>query len=458
MLRYILRRVLQMIPTVLGVILVTFILFNVVGGSQARVVLGEHASTRTLEEYDEVRGFNRPLLFGWWTTTRALEDSGFDGGAGVWKGMEGVLYRLPEGSLPGRIGLPPGRSYSVPFALPLRDDTDYRFTLVYRTAPGSESAAVVSSGSPPGPDEPATTSEVHRVALAATHQWKTVHVPVVPGAPGFSPSLHFEVEKTDIEIREVRLRRKMPSPFHSQFIFYLGQIARLDFGESSSTNQKVSHMLREGIVPSLTLTVPIFVVGLVVAVSLSLVCAFFRNRFIDRFFVVLSVGLMSINYLIFIIVGQYLLAFKWEWFPVWGYESWRYLLLPVVIGVVSGLGANVRFYRTVVLDEMYRDYVRTAFAKGVSKRSVLFRHVLKNAMVPILTNVVIAIPFLYTGSLLLESFFGIPGLGYLAINAIHSADIDVIRAIVLIGSILFVVANLITDLSYAVVDPRVKFQ
>ncbi len=167
---------------------------------------------------------------------------------------------------------------------------------------------------------------------------------------------------------------------------------------------------------------------------------------------------MSINYLVYIVAGQYFLAYKSGWFPVWGYESAKYLMLPVIIGVVSGLGSNIRFYRTVMLDEMYKDYVRTAFAKGVSKPRVLFVHVLKNAMIPIITNVVIAIPFLYTGSLLLESFFGIPGLGYLSINAILSADIDVVRAIVLIGALLFVISNLLTDICYAVADPRVKLK
>jgi peptide/nickel transport system permease protein len=167
---------------------------------------------------------------------------------------------------------------------------------------------------------------------------------------------------------------------------------------------------------------------------------------------------MSINYLIYIVAGQYFMAYKWGWFPVWGYESARYLILPVIIGVVSGLGSNIRFYRTIMLDEMYKDYVRTALAKGVSKPRVLFVHVLKNAMIPIITNVVIAIPFLYTGSLLLENFFGIPGLGYLGINAILSSDVDVVRALVLIGALLFVVANLLTDICYAAADPRVKLK
>jgi peptide/nickel transport system permease protein len=204
--------------------------------------------------------------------------------------------------------------------------------------------------------------------------------------------------------------------------------------------------------------IPVFLLELFLAIGIALVCAFMRNTIVDRFFVVLSVALMSINYLVWIIVGQYVLSFRMGWFPVWGFAAWGYLLLPVFIGVISGLGSNVRFYRTIMLDEMYKDYVRTAFAKGVSKSGVLFKHVLKNAMIPIVTNVITAIPFLYTGSLLLESFFGIPGLGYLAVNAINSSDVDVIRAEVFIGAVLFVISNLVTDLCYAWLDPRVKLE
>ena len=167
---------------------------------------------------------------------------------------------------------------------------------------------------------------------------------------------------------------------------------------------------------------------------------------------------MSINYLIYIVAGQYFLAYRIGAFPVWGYESIRYLILPVIIGVISGLGSSVRFYRTIMLDEIYQDYVRTALAKGVSKPRILFVHVLRNALIPIVTNVVIAIPFLYTGNLLLENFFGIPGLGYLGINAILSSDVDVVRALVLIAALLFVIANLLTDLVYAAVDPRVTLK
>ena len=133
-------------------------------------------------------------------------------------------------------------------------------------------------------------------------------------------------------------------------------------------------------------------------------------------------------------------------------------ILPWIIGVISGLGSGIRFYRTVMLDEMYRDYVRTAFAKGVGLPGVLFKHVLRNAMIPILTNVVMEIPFLYTGSLLLESFFGVPGLGYVGVNAINSSDVDVVRAVVFIGAVIYVAANLLTDLCYALADPRVRLK
>jgi peptide/nickel transport system permease protein len=162
----------------------------------------------------------------------------------------------------------------------------------------------------------------------------------------------------------------------------------------------------------------------------------------------------------FILFGQYFLAYKWGFFPVFFWPDlsiFEYAALPVIIGIVAGLGANVRFYRTVMLDELSNDYVRTAFAKGLTTKRVLFKHVLKNAMIPILTRVVLAIPFLFVGALLLERFFGIPGLGYLMVEAVASRDLNVINAMTYIGAILFVIFNLITDICYSLVDPRVSF-
>jgi peptide/nickel transport system permease protein len=296
------------------------------------------------------------------------------------------------------------------------------------------------------------------VTLDASSSWRTITIQFSTGASASDTKFRLAVRDGTLEIRAMVLERRTPHWYDSQLWFFLKQIATLDLGVSTETNQRVSKMVLEGILPSLALTIPMFFVGLIVEVTLALVCAFFRNTFIDRFFVIFSVVLLSVNYLVWIVFGQYYFGYVHRWFPVWGFESLRYIVLPCLIGVFSGLGSGIRFYRTVVLDEMYKDYVRTAFAKGVSRTGVLFKHVLKNAMIPILTSVVMAIPFLYMGSLLLESFFGIPGIGNLAINALNNSDIDVVRATILVGAVIYVIANLLTDICYTLVDPRMKFQ
>ncbi len=455
MLRYILRRLWQMIPTVLGVIIITFVLFNLVGGSPAAMTLGRHVSARALEEFDEVRGFNKPLLFGWWSGTRAFDKLDFTDHAGPWRDVDEVTRHETQAGEPAYLRLAADVTHPLPLHFPLWPDTGYRWTVRYRLPPGGRAWLKYER-----PADAAADSLDRRFStpLPATTDWQRLHLPFSTRSDPDQLAPVLVVEGAPLEIADIRLQRRSRHFFDSQFTHYLAQLIRLDLGRSSQTDQPIGQMLREGIGPSLTLTVPIFVVGLVVALSLSLLCAFFRDTWLDRTFVVISVALMSVNYLVWIIVGQYLLAFRWGWFPVWGYENAGHLILPVIIGVVSGLGTDLRFYRTVMLDEMYKDYVRTAFAKGLSRRTVLFRHVLKNALITVTTNVVIAIPFLYTGSLLLESFFGIPGLGYMGINAINSSDVDVIRAIVLIGSILYVLANLLTDICYAWIDPRVKLK
>ena len=175
-----------------------------------------------------------------------------------------------------------------------------------------------------------------------------------------------------------------------------------------------------------------------------------------RTVLVCSTILMSVNYVVWVLAGQFLLAFKARLFPIWGYENWTYLMLPVLIGIISSLGVDVRFYRTAVLDEIYKSYVRTARAKGLSGATILVKHVLRNSLIPIVTFIALAIPHLFTGSLMLETFFGIPGLGNVSLNAIHSADMAVVRALVVLGALLYQGVNLITDLAYAWLDPRVR--
>jgi len=247
----------------------------------------------------------------------------------------------------------------------------------------------------------------------------------------------------------------------SQFRNHLKNAVTFNFGRSWNDRELIIDKIKRGAGPSLSLTIPMFLGTVVISVSLALIVAFLRGTIIDVLTVLLCVAGMSIPFLSFILFGQYFLAFKWGLFPVFFWPDLsplQYVALPVLIGIVAGLGGNLRFYRTVMLDEMRNDYVRTAFAKGLGVRRVLFKHVLKNAMIPIITQVVLAIPFLFLGSLLLERFFGIPGLGYLMIEAIAARDFQVISAMTYIGAILFVVFNLITDICYSLVDPRISLE
>ncbi len=308
MLKYALKRIAQVIPTTLGVLLITFLLFNVVGGSPAQVVLGKNATAETIAAFNHKWGYDKPL---------------------VWA----------------------------------KD---------------------------------------------------------------------------------------------SQFVNFVTSLVCGDFGYSLEMNEPVKDVLLRGVGPSLSLTVPILVGGTIVALMLAMLSAAFRGRFVDRTILLGSTILMSVNYVVWVLAGQFLLSYKAKLFPVWGYQGVLYLILPVIIGIVSSLGADVRFFRTAILDEIYRPYVLTARAKGLSPSRIMLHHVLPNALIPIVTYVSLSIPWLFTGSLLLESFFGIPGLGSVSINAIHSADMAVVRAVVVLGALLYQFVNLATDLLYAALDPRVR--
>ena len=308
MIKYTLRRILEVIPTTLGVLILTFALFNVVGGSPALTVLGKNASAESVKAFNHQYGYDRPLIFA-----------------------------------------------------------------------------------------------------------------------------------TD-----------------SQFTRFVGGLCRGDFGYSVENHEPVIEVLKRGVGPSLTLTVPILFGGVIIALMLAMLASAYRGGLVDRFILVASTALMSVNYVVWVLFGQFFLSFKLALFPVWGYENWTYLMLPVIIGVVSSLGTDVRFFRSAILDEIYKPYVLTARSKGLSAGVIMFRHVLRNALIPIVTYVSLSIPYLFTGSLLLESFFGIPGLGSVSINAIHSSDMAVVRTVVALGALLYQFVNLATDLIYGFLDPRVR--
>jgi peptide/nickel transport system permease protein len=234
-----------------------------------------------------------------------------------------------------------------------------------------------------------------------------------------------------------------------------------DFG-AAEDGRDIATEIRTRMWPSLALALPVLVVGLAVNITFALLMAFFRATYLDFWGVVLCVAMMSISALFYIIGGQYIASKVWHLVPISGYagglDAVKFLVLPVLIGVVGGIGAGSRWYRTLFLEEMSRDYVRTARAKGLAESAVLFRHVLKNAMIPILTGVVVVIPLLFMGSLLTESFFGIPGLGSYTIDAIQAQDFAVVRSMVFIGSVLYILGLLLTDISYTLVDPRIRLQ
>jgi peptide/nickel transport system permease protein len=247
--------------------------------------------------------------------------------------------------------------------------------------------------------------------------------------------------------------------FDSQFASHFKNALVFDFGRARD-RELVIDKFKRGVGPSLALTVPMFFGTIFISVALALMVAFVRGSKLDIFVVLLCVAGMSIPYLSFIMFGQFFFAYKLGWFPLFfspELNIGQCVMLPVLIGIIAGLGGNLRFYRTVMLDDMRSDYVRTAFAKGLTTRKVLFKHVLKNAMIPIITRVVLAIPYLILGSLLQERFFGIPGLGYLMVEAIGSRDFFVINAMTYLSALLFVIFHLLTDICYAFVDPRVSF-
>ncbi|ONN69850.1 ABC transporter permease [Pseudomonas oryzihabitans] len=234
-----------------------------------------------------------------------------------------------------------------------------------------------------------------------------------------------------------------------------------DFGTSDS-GRDIGREIAERAGPSLALALPTFVLGLAASVGFALLLVFFRTTRLDFWGVVLCVVLLSISSLFYIIAGQWLFAKTLRLVPFSGYEEgWnllRFLALPVLVAVIAGLGSQARFYRALFLEEIGKDYVRTARAKGLAERQVLLRHVLRNAALPILTGVVSAIPLLIMGSLIAESFFGIPGLGSYTIDAINGQDFAVVRTMVFLGSVLYIVGLILADLSYTLADPRVRFR
>ena len=402
--KYVLKRLFEMIPTTLGVLVLTFILFHVVGGSPAEVVLGKNATADALAVFDARFGYDKPLLLGRWAPIRALGVTSEKHGSKTMAPLP-LLYPLLAGTY---------RLHATAAEIEVVDEKN---NLQRRSLSASKKAQIftVALGE--------KVVRLHAYGLLSTH-----------------------------------LEKQNAGWWDSQFINYMVALLYGDFGVSVEAGRPVSRILKEGVMPSLALTVPILVGGTIIGLMLSLVCAAWRGGVVDRSILVLSTILMSVNYVVWVLAGQFILAFKLRLFPIWGFENWIYLLLPVIIGIVSGLGRDIRFFRAVILDEVYKPYVRTAQAKGLSGSTIMLRHVMRNSLIPVVTYVSLSIPFLFTGSLLLENFFGIPGLGNVSLNAINSSDMAVVRAVVIVGALLYQGVNLMTDVCYAYLDPRVRVE
>ena len=268
---------------------------------------------------------------------------------------------------------------------------------------------------------------------------------------------------THEQIVEWQKQHGYDKPLPEQFVKHMRQLLLLQFGKSDSlSGEDIWTRIRAAAPRSFIIASIIFFTGLVTAICFALAVAYFRGTYVDYAGTFLCVLLMSVVYVVYIIAGQFVLGKVLKYFPLAGWSddlgALRFAILPAVVGVISGIGSSVRLYRTFLLDEMNQDYVRTARAKGVSEQRILFLHVLKNASIPILTTIVQVIPALFLGSLLLESFFNIPGLGGWLVDSISNKDFAVVRAMVYLGTLVTIVGYILTDISYALVDPRVRLE
>ena len=395
MVTFVLRRTFYSLWVILGVLLLTFALFNIAAGDPAGAVLGKNAEPAEVEALRRELGSDLPLFFGRLCRTSAFRE--FTG-----------------------------------------DDTG-------------------EMGSPRLLDVPGI------VARAEWDDGVTEEIDVPDRAKKFTLP-----PREGRRLIRCEFFRRQDSPWNSQFFRTFRELVSFkkqfpyvsffNFGNTLMTREPVTDVLKRGVGPSLTLMLPIFAGEIICGIVLALLASAFAGGAVDRLLLFAAVITMSTSYLVAIIFGQWFFGYYLNWFPVWGYGGVSSCILPVMIGILCGVGSNLRFFRTVFADELRRDYLRTARAKGCGAGTVYGRHLLKNAMVQIITRVSAGLPFLFTGSLLLESFFGIPGLGFAGMEALNDADLQMLKALVLMSALLFVAINLLTDIAYAWVDPRIKLE
>lgn len=395
MLKYIIRRTFYSLWVIFGVLLLTFALFNVASGDPAAAVLGKNAKLAEVEAMRRELGSDLPLFFGRLCRSAAFAE--FSGSSG----------------------------------------------------------------------EPHTfVRQLDTRNITACAKWKNGESKEFDIPDG---QKEFTIRATaDNPLISCKFYRRQETPWNSQFFRAVKELISFkkdfpylsffNFGNTLMTREPVIEVLKRGLLPSLSLMLPIFAGEILFGIIFALLAVYFAGMAIDRMIQIAAVISMSMSYLVIIIFGQWFLGYNLNLFPVWGYGGINYFILPVIIGIASGIGNNIRFFRTVFINELQKEYLRTAWAKGASGKTVFGKHLLKNAMVQIITKVGTGLPFLFTGSLLLESFFGIPGLGFAGMEALYDSDIQMLKALVLMSAIIFIVMNLLTDIAYAWADPRIKLE
>jgi len=449
MTRFVVRRLLQSLLTILGVMVVTFLLFRVVSGDIAAAHEGAKATEQAKAVWRHLHGYDRPLVV---NVHRRLKI------ADLTKGDDALLIldvADDESKAADRLALLPsdieGESRSIRlgrYVLGLDWDTP-----ITELAGGMDLRADLGAG---------------RGAAKATFEIRTASGKrIVVDATGMesvgelldSINNHPENRQTGSDLPAVEAtitELSFAQVLDSQFVDHLRSAVTFQ-SRSLVDNRKLTEIILERAPKSLALTVPALALGWFTAMIISCFVAYYHDTWIDKLGVFLSVLGMCVPFLAYMIYGQ------WFMFSIapqhaYGLSHRANVYVPVAIIVIAGMGGSVRFYRTVILDQVNRDYVRTAKAKGAPLPAILFKHVLKNCMLPILTNLILAIPFLIMGSLLAESYFGIPGLGDLMLSSINGRDEPIMSGLVFLSALIYTVGILVTDLSYAVFDPRVRLR
>ncbi len=462
---FVLRRVVQSVFTIIGVMLLTFLLFRSMAGDIAAVYKGEKATQQQRAEWRQAYGYNRPK---WLNLHRRLliEDQTSGEGSFSAKDVEGgvaadrlELIAVPE--------YPRGVVGRYVFRLD-RDTPVLDLTagagLVRKPAEaapaGLATTAPATGGAATAPATAGAASAEIRFSLIDGRQL-TLSLAGAKTAGELIDRINGDPDNRDPQTGGPLVvagitKWSAGDVLNSQFFSHFVNSVTFS-GRSLKDNQKLTSIIAERAPKSLALTVPAMALGWLLGMIVASVVAYYRDSLIDKLGVFLSVLGMCIPILAFMIYGQWLM-FKIAPEHAYGLASRGNIYVPVAILVVAGLGGTVRFYRTVILDETNRDYVRTALAKGVPLPTVMFKHILKNCMLPLLTNLILSLPFLIMGSLLLETYFGIPGLGDLLITSITDRNEPILNGMVFLMALIYTVAILLTDLSYALFDPRIRLR